>query len=493
MEKKLLPYLVIISALSVSLSAAFYSVTGLSKMFSGASIEVMIMMSSLEVAKLVLASLLYQYWSKLNNALKIYYFIALFFLMSITSAGIYGYLSSAYSETSVKIENIDREVKVLDVKRDMFSTQLSDIREEKRDVNTNISNLTSALSNNVLQTKDRDGRIITTTSSANRRAYESQLKIAQDRVLEIQNKEISLTDSIASIDLKKLELETNTDIAGEIGPLKYISKLTNRSIDQVVNWFIIALMLVFDPLAVSLVVGANVIFRDKKKEKEKIQKSLEIDEKIRNFEQRESEFLNSLKSFEDREKDINDKENKFNDSILKREAEFNDFINEKNIDFEEKEKEYQKRLSELNADISNFEKFSEDERVKIEKEKDALDKREAKIKESFKDLKDKIKLEEKELKEKYKDQFDILKQEKDDLKDEKKKILKIKKELDEDRKDIEDKINRLNEIEDDLRKRESELEDAKDELIRLDTEIKNWESLNWKMKRLRGGKPPSAL
>jgi len=402
--------------------------------------------------------------------------------MSITSAGIYGYLSSAYSETSVKIENIDKEVKVLDIKRDMFSTQLSDIREEKKDVNTNISNLTSALSNNVLQTKDKDGRIITTTSSANRRAYESQLKIAQDRVLEIQNKEISLTDSIASIDLKKLELETNTDIAGEIGPLKYISKLTNRSIDQVVNWFIIALMLVFDPLAVSLVVGANVIFRDKEKEKEKIQKSLEIDEKIRNFEQRESEFLNSLKSFEDRERDINDKENKFND-----------FINEKNIDFEEKEKEYQKRLSELNADISDFEKFSEDERVKIEKEKDALDKRDVKIKESFKDIKDKIKLEEKELRDKYKDQFDILKQEKDDLKDEKKKILKIKKEVDEDRKDIEDKINRLNEIEDDLRKRESELEDAKDELIRIDTEIKNWESLNWKMKRLRGGKPPSAL
>lgn len=486
MEKKLLPYLVIISALSVSLSAAFYSVTGLSKMFSGASVEVMIMMGSLEVAKLVLASLLYQYWSKLNNALKTYYFIALFFLMSITSAGIYGYLSSAYSETSVKIENIDKEVKVLDIKRDMFSTQLSDIREEKKDVNTNISNLTSALSNNVLQTKDKDGRIITTTSSANRRAYESQLKIAQDRVLEIQNKEISLTDSIASIDLKKLELETNTDIAGEIGPLKYISKLTNRSIDQVVNWFIIALMLVFDPLAVSLVVGANVIFRDKEKEKEKIQKSIEIDDKIRNFEKRESEFLNSLKNFEDREKDINDKEIKFNESLLKREAEFNDFINEKNIDFEEKEKEYQKRLSELNADISDFEKFSEDERVKIEKEKDALDKREVKIKESSKDLEDKIKLQEKELKERYKEK-------KEDLKVEMDKILKIKKEVDEDKKDIEDKISRINDAQDDLRKRESELEDAREELISLDNEIKNWESLNWKMRRLKGGKPPSAL
>ena len=141
MEKKLLPYLVVISALSVSLSAAFYSVTGLGKMFSGASMQVMIMMASLEIAKLVLASLLYQYWNKLNRALKTYYFIALFVLMSITSAGIYGYLSSAYSETLNKVENIDKQVKVLETKREMFQTQLNDARSEKERLNENIAEL----------------------------------------------------------------------------------------------------------------------------------------------------------------------------------------------------------------------------------------------------------------------------------------------------------------------------------------------------------------
>ena len=83
MEKKLLPYLVVISALSVSLSAAFYSVTGIGKMFAGSSTNVMIMMASLEIAKLILASLLYQYWGKLNFMLKTYYFIAVFVLMII--------------------------------------------------------------------------------------------------------------------------------------------------------------------------------------------------------------------------------------------------------------------------------------------------------------------------------------------------------------------------------------------------------------------------
>ncbi len=167
MEKKLLPYLVVISALSVSLSAAFYSVSGIGKMFSGASIQVMIMMGSLEVAKLVLASLLYQYWSRLNKVLKFYYFVALFVLMSLTSAGIYGYLSSAYSETSNKLENIDKQVSVLNTKRGMFETQLNDARTEKDRINSNIAELTKAVSNNFVQTKDKDGNIITTSSSAN--------------------------------------------------------------------------------------------------------------------------------------------------------------------------------------------------------------------------------------------------------------------------------------------------------------------------------------
>ncbi len=69
MERKILPILVVISALSVSLSAAFYSVTGLSKMFAGASMQVIIMAGSLELAKLIVASLLYQYWDKLGALL----------------------------------------------------------------------------------------------------------------------------------------------------------------------------------------------------------------------------------------------------------------------------------------------------------------------------------------------------------------------------------------------------------------------------------------
>jgi hypothetical protein len=260
MERKILPYLIAISALSVSLSAAFYSVTGLSKMFAGASTQVAVMAGSLEIAKLIIASLLYQYWDKLGALLKIYLTIAVGILMLITSGGIYGYLSSAYSETSTKLEVMGKNVAVYDLKRERFQSQLNDVTVEKQFLNQSILELTKGLSNNTIQYKDEDGNIITTTSSSTRRVLTNQLDDAKQQRDKLSLREEALTDSVTKIDLLKLDLETNTDIASEIGPLKYIASITGKSMDQVVNWFIIALMLVFDPLAIALVISANVVF-----------------------------------------------------------------------------------------------------------------------------------------------------------------------------------------------------------------------------------------
>ena len=215
MERKVLPYLIAISALSVSLSAAFYSVTGLSKMFAGASTQVLVMASSLEIAKLVIASLLYQYWDKLGALLKLYLTIAVGILMLITSGGIYGYLSSAYSETSTKLEVISKNVAVYDLKRERFQTQLNDVTTEKQSLTESILELTKGLSNNVIQYKDKDGNIITTTSSATRKVLEKQLNDAKQQRDKLSIREEALTDSVTKIDLLKLELETNTDVASE--------------------------------------------------------------------------------------------------------------------------------------------------------------------------------------------------------------------------------------------------------------------------------------
>ena len=130
-KKGMFPFLVGFSALSVSGSAAFYSVFGLSKLFAGASTQVIIMAGSLEFAKLVVASLLYQYWDTINKALKIYLSIACFVLVVITSGGIYGFLSGAYQETATKSEFLDKSLVVLETKQNRFEEQKSDLIIEK--------------------------------------------------------------------------------------------------------------------------------------------------------------------------------------------------------------------------------------------------------------------------------------------------------------------------------------------------------------------------
>ena len=124
-QERIFPFLIATSALSVSASAAFYSVSGLSKLFAGAALAVIIMAASLEIAKLVIASLLYQYRKTLPLLLKTYLSIACVVLVLITSMGIYGFLSAAYQETANKAGNIDAQISLVETKRDNIKEQLT--------------------------------------------------------------------------------------------------------------------------------------------------------------------------------------------------------------------------------------------------------------------------------------------------------------------------------------------------------------------------------
>ena len=200
------PAIIALSALSVSASAAFYSVTGLSKLFAGASTEVLIMASSLEIAKLVIASLLYQYWGEINKLLRTYLTIAATILVFITSAGIYGFLSAAYQETATKSEILDKEVNVINLKKERFEENRNFYLEEKRAIDQSITDLRNGLSNNIVQYKDREtGQIITTQSSSNRKTLESQLNVALESRNGIAKKIENVTDSISSLDVLILE------------------------------------------------------------------------------------------------------------------------------------------------------------------------------------------------------------------------------------------------------------------------------------------------
>ena len=269
LQQYLLPSLIAISALSVSASAALYSVSGLSKLFAGATLAVIVMATSLEIAKLVIASLLYQYRKTLPLFLKAYLSVACFVLILITSMGIYGFLSAAYQETATKAGSVDSQIALIETRRGNTKEQLSVYTDEKESINKAVADLRSGLANNVIQYTNAEGVLITTTSSSTRRALEKQLDQAIDRQTTINNKVDVLNTQLFDYETEIVEVSINNDIAGELGPLKYLSGLTGIPMDKIINYLLLTIIFVFDPLAIALVIAANFAFeqlRSKTKE-----------------------------------------------------------------------------------------------------------------------------------------------------------------------------------------------------------------------------------
>jgi hypothetical protein len=257
-KKGMFPFLVGFSALSVSGSAAFYSVFGLSKLFAGASTEVIIMAGSLEIAKLVTASLLYQYWDKINKLLKYYLTVAVIILILITSMGIYGFLSSAYQDTFNQLTYVDNEKEFLQQKVDFYQQDLTRYDKELQQILDNISTLSNAKSQSI-QIKDTSvvGGVRNTISTAELRLAQQRIEVEENNRKNIQIKRDIAVDSLRGYQRQILELDNNVEVAGELGPLKYLSGLTGYPMDKIINILLLVIIFVFDPLAVALVVAAN--------------------------------------------------------------------------------------------------------------------------------------------------------------------------------------------------------------------------------------------
>ena len=260
LKKRLFPLLIAFSALSVSVSAAFYSVSGLSKLFAGAAFAVIVMAASLEIAKLVIASLLYQYRKNLPKLLKWYLSLACVVLILITSMGIYGFLSAAYQETAAKAGSIDSKITLIEVKRDNIKEQLAVYNEEKSSINSAVADLRTGLSNNKIQYTDTLGNVITTTSRATRNALTKQLDQAIERQTVINEKIDGLNLKLFEYEEEIVEVKLSDAVSSELGPLKYLSGLTGLPMDRIINYLLLTIIFVFDPLAIALVVAANFAF-----------------------------------------------------------------------------------------------------------------------------------------------------------------------------------------------------------------------------------------
>jgi len=274
MKDKVLPWVITLIALGLSSTAAYYSVIGLSKLFAGVATAVIIMASFLEASKLVIASLLFQYWKTINKLLKIYLISALVTLVIITSAGIYGMLSGGYQETYSKLSLVENQKSFTQQKIDFYQTDINQYDKEIERISNNISTLSNAKVSTIqVQDTTVSGGVRSTISTTEIRMAQNRINVEEENRKFTQEKRIIATDSLQKYQLEVLNLDNNNDIAGELGPLQYLSSLTGYPMDKIINILLLVIIFVFDPLALSLVVAANFSFEQaypKKKYRENL-------------------------------------------------------------------------------------------------------------------------------------------------------------------------------------------------------------------------------
>ena len=300
------------SALFVAFNAAFFSVSGLSKLFAGASLAVMLMASSLELAKLITAGYLYNYWDKINKAFRIYLSIGVMVLVLITSLGIYGFLTSAFQDTFNVFSITEKQRSFLQQKEKFWKDDVARYDEELERISNNISTLSNAKATSI-QVRDTSvvGGVRTTVSTSELRAAQKRISVEEENRKGVQSKREVAADSLQSIQLKILELDTDTEIGSELGPLQYLSGLLNKPMDEIINWFILIIIFVFDPLAVALVIAFNNAVKVDKGEDDK----KKVVEKRELYGEDPDEIVGSEPQEEAVEDDFSDLDTTLNDGL----------------------------------------------------------------------------------------------------------------------------------------------------------------------------------
>lgn len=244
------PFIVLLSALLLASCAAFFSVTGIAQVFSGASLSVGVMAAAIELAKIVGVSALYRYSKDIPRKLKAYMWTGTFIIMLITSFGIYGYLGNAYA------------------------TSATDIREKENQISlytTQQNSLTSIIQSNT----DRIGQLqayrtqqeIRSDSLIGRTGFVTQQRVVQQAdidIRELQNQTTELIMQRDSLELIKSNTLNSITSTGKLGTFYYLAQTLNVPLDTIIKWFILVLVFVFDPMSISLFLVYNVIVKQSK-------------------------------------------------------------------------------------------------------------------------------------------------------------------------------------------------------------------------------------
>ena len=259
---KWLKYLVGISAIIIAGCAAFFSITGLGILFAGASVSVMVMAGSLEYAKLVTATYLKQKWDTIKGFNKWYLTISVIILMAITSAGIFGYLSNAFQQQNIKLDQVSREIQVWQNKIEYSNQQITTLQNQSKDLTSTQNTLITKgnVNNRLLRSVDNRDRQST--------AISKKINTLQDSI-------VTYNGHINDIKNNNIELER------EVGGFRFVAEAFGMTLNNVVKFFIFLIVIVFDPLAIALVIAFNQLVMTKKEDEDEKEQSNPED--LKNF------------------------------------------------------------------------------------------------------------------------------------------------------------------------------------------------------------------
>lgn len=273
-----------LSALFLAGCGAFFSVTGIGLLFSGSFWSTIVMASSLEFGKIMATSFLYRYWKKINNIIKIYLLGAVVILMGITSLGIFGYLSQAFYSTKSNIDAIESELSLLEAKKISLQSQiasnneriktLTDTRKNQENNLTKVldqSTTTTVMKSGGLFGNDTQEKVIDKKSvelkSQTLNSVQSNITSLESNIEKINNINSNLLDEINQLDTSIIDLKSKIT-KSDIGTYKFIAEAFNVKMETVVKYFILIIVSVFDPLAVSLLLAYNIVANRKFEENE---------------------------------------------------------------------------------------------------------------------------------------------------------------------------------------------------------------------------------
>ena len=263
-REKWFQYILGLTALFVASVAAFFSVMGIGMLFSGAAISAMTMASSLELGKIVATSFLYRYWNKTTKFLKAYLVAAILVLVVITSLGVFGWLSSAYQSSSMQYEMSQQQVSALTEQKGSIGAQI-EVSKKRVEALSKIRNDQEVRMNDALNSPT-----LSRNPTALRQVQEQNVSLIKQTDEDIKTATTTynkfVNDSM-EMDKKIFEIKSDTGKTKDIITFKFVSEAFGLELNSTVKWFIVLIIVVFDPLAVCLILAYNVaLFSDKKEE-----------------------------------------------------------------------------------------------------------------------------------------------------------------------------------------------------------------------------------